>query len=405
MVSLSILPLLMLVSCSGSPEEQAATPPSPPTGQASPPPVAPPPATPPAGSQATTPPVISDKEITQKGLVPSTNPEQRLKEIKQARNNPFGLIPIIAQVVPSGQSDNKPNGSSSDSLKNVNTTKNVTTTKNANSVSTFASSQKQAKQGLYCMGKNRQDQVLAMNKGKNSSVNIVPPEVDTRDAKGVRLFGVINFREGPVAIVQLRNQSVAQSITSKSLLSDPSNPSQSVSVKSIQGGADGLLKLEQNGKIITRGIAEEVPVLEPPAPGKVDVTGGQPPEIVVVQEANTDGFGRVTKNGVTLMLTEAKIEFTQLGESNSEPVYVINGTICNDSSKDVKVSSISLSILGQNPSGGKPIFKDAATPALTKDGTPYRLEKEGGLGQFDAPLLKLRGSNKEKIYIRLEDWN
>ena len=97
-ISLSILPLLMLVSCSSSPEQQSATPPSPPTGQASPPPVAPPPATPPAGSQAKTPPVISDKEIAQKGLVPSTNPEQRLKEIKQARNNPFSLIPIIPVV-------------------------------------------------------------------------------------------------------------------------------------------------------------------------------------------------------------------------------------------------------------------------------------------------------------------
>ena len=106
MISLSILPLLMLVSCSGSPEEQAATPPSPPTGQASPPPVAPPPATPPAGSQAKTPPVISDKEIAQKGLVPSTNPEQRLKEIKQARNNPFSLIPIVAQVTSVGGGNN-----------------------------------------------------------------------------------------------------------------------------------------------------------------------------------------------------------------------------------------------------------------------------------------------------------
>jgi hypothetical protein len=398
MVSLSILPLLMLVSCSGSPEEQAATPPSPPTGQASPPPVAPPVATPSPANQAITPPAISSQSIAALGLIPSTNPQQRLKEVQQARNNPFSLIPIVAQVAP-GVGENQPNGLSPDSSKNVKTIK------NANSVSTFVSSQKQAKQGLYCMGKNRQDQVLAMNKGKNSSVNIVPPEVDTRDAKGVHLFGVINFREGPVAIVQLRNQSVAQSITSKSLLSDPSNPSQSVSVKSIQGGADGLLKLEQNGKIITRGIAEEVPVLEPPAPGKVDVTGGQPPEIVVVQEANTDGFGRITRKGVTLMLTEAKIGFTKLGESDSESVYTIYGTICNDSNKDVKVSSLSLSVLGENPSGGKPIFKDAATPALTKDGTPYRLEKEGGLGEFDAPLLKLRGSEKNKIYIRLEDWN
>jgi hypothetical protein len=398
MISLSILPLLMLVSCSGSPEEQAATPPSPPTGQASPPPVAPPVATPSPANQAITPPAISSQSIAALGLIPSTNPQQRLKEVQQARNNPFSLIPIVAQVAP-GVGENQPNGLSPDSSKNVKTIK------NANSVSTFVSSQKQAKQGLYCMGKNRQDQVLAMNKGKNSSVNIVPPEVDTRDAKGVHLFGVINFREGPVAIVQLRNQSVAQSITSKSLLSDPSNPSQSVSVKSIQGGADGLLKLEQNGKIITRGIAEEVPVLEPPAPGKVDVTGGQPPEIVVVQEANTDGFGRITRKGVTLMLTEAKIGFTKLGESDSESVYTIYGTICNDSNKDVKVSSLSLSVLGENPSGGKPIFKDAATPALTKDGTPYRLEKEGGLGEFDAPLLKLRGSEKNKIYIRLEDWN
>jgi hypothetical protein len=389
---------LMLVSCSGSPEEQAATPPSPPTGQASPPPVAPPVATPSPANQAITPPAISSQSIAALGLIPSTNPQQRLKEVQQARNNPFSLIPIVAQVAP-GVGENQPNGLSPDSSKNVKTIK------NANSVSTFVSSQKQAKQGLYCMGKNRQDQVLAMNKGKNSSVNIVPPEVDTRDAKGVHLFGVINFREGPVAIVQLRNQSVAQSITSKSLLSDPSNPSQSVSVKSIQGGADGLLKLEQNGKIITRGIAEEVPVLEPPAPGKVDVTGGQPPEIVVVQEANTDGFGRITRKGVTLMLTEAKIGFTKLGESDSESVYTIYGTICNDSNKDVKVSSLSLSVLGENPSGGKPIFKDAATPALTKDGTPYRLEKEGGLGEFDAPLLKLRGSEKNKIYIRLEDWN
>ncbi|MFM7573855.1 MAG: hypothetical protein ACKO4S_12090, partial [Snowella sp.] len=110
MFSLSILPLLMLVSCAGSPEEQSATPPSPPTGQASPPPVDPPPATPPAGSQAKTPPVVTDKILAQEGLTPPTNPQkrlkeieqQRLKEIKQARNNPF--FPIIP-VVNSGEAD------------------------------------------------------------------------------------------------------------------------------------------------------------------------------------------------------------------------------------------------------------------------------------------------------------
>ncbi len=32
-ISLSILPLLMLVSCSSSPEQQSATPPSPPTAK------------------------------------------------------------------------------------------------------------------------------------------------------------------------------------------------------------------------------------------------------------------------------------------------------------------------------------------------------------------------------------
>ena len=102
MFSLSILPLLMLVSCSGSPEEQAATPPSPPTGQASPPPVAPPVATPSPATQATTPPTISSQSIAALGLIPSTNPQQRLKEVQQARNNPFSLIPIAVQISPVG---------------------------------------------------------------------------------------------------------------------------------------------------------------------------------------------------------------------------------------------------------------------------------------------------------------
>ncbi|MEB3311257.1 MAG: hypothetical protein VKJ02_13595 [Snowella sp.] len=401
-VFLSILPLLTLVSCASSPEEQSTNP-TPPPVTASPPPVAPPPAQQPlAGSQGSTQPKASSIDLASQGLIPATDPKKRVQEVQKARNNPFGLIPIKAEI----QGNEFNNSSSATSPRASGQSSALPRNQSKKQVKTFESSLKEAKVGRYCSGKNRQKEVVLATAGQGASAKIIPPEVDTRDAKGMKIYGVIEFREGPVAIVQLRNQSVAQSITQRSALQSSSNPSETVFVKSIQGGVDGSLTLEQNGKTITRGIAEEVPPLTPPASGKIEISGGQAPEIIVVQEANTDGFGAVKKNGVTLMLTEARIAFEKLGEKDSAPVYRIHGTICNDSNQDVKVSKISLSVLGEDSEGGaKKVVLDSATPDLTNDNTPYPLEKQGGKGKFDAPLLKLRGEDKKKVYIRLIDWD
>jgi hypothetical protein len=439
-ISLSILPLLMLVSCSSSPEQQAATPPSPPTGQVSSPPVAPPPATPPAASQGTTPSVISDKEIAQKGLVPSTNPEQRLKEIKQARNNPFGLIPIIP-VVDSGEAnvDSQTDGSPE-------TPKG---TPKGTSTSSPTTGSSPTRTPFYPVGR------YCKFEGKIGGEIL---EIQPEQAQGILVSGIVKLPTTSYAIITPRNSQVAQSVRKGSLVGNGL-----VRVASIDPVNETVI-FEENGKFVYREIGQR-PVT--PKTGSFELKGDNFP-LKIKPPTGKQAYGAIIKGKKALMLTQASIllvnvagedkpgRLKQLGmppwtrnpnpnapgetpppnqptdpqgtpspnqpggtgtQGTSPPAAPnppggsavgnqpsapqkstsLSGTICNDSNQRITVSRIKIQI------------QDAETNTVLDTqwsdvaSTNVVLER-GQSAKFDAPIPRLQDSSSGTIAVRLLDW-
>ena len=445
MFSLSILPLLMLVSCAGSPEEQSATPPSPPTGQASPPPVAPPPATPPAGSQAKTPPVISDKEIAQKGLVPSTNPEQRLKEIKQARNNPFSLIPIIP-VVDSAEADVDSQTGGSQAIPGT-----PKTPKGGSSPSSTTGSRPTQAPffpvGRYCKFE-----------GKIGGEII---EIQPEEAQGILVSGIVKLPTAAYAIITPRNSQVTQSVRKGSFLGNGL-----VRVAAIDPVNETVI-FEENGKFVYREIGQRpVPIKR----GLFELKGESFP-FKIKPPKGKQAYGAIVKGQKALMLTQASIllvnvagedkpgTLKQLGmppwtrnpnpntpgevpgqtqptepegtPSPNQPVGTnpqgtnppaptnptpgtggtvpvsqasapqkstrLAGTICNDSNKRITVSRIKIQIQDAETNTVLDTqWSDVASTNVVLD--------RGQSAKFDVPIPRLQDSSSGTISVRLLDW-
>lgn len=447
-ISLSILPLLMLVSCSSSPEQQSATPPSPPTGQASPPPVAPPPATPPAGSQAKTPPVISDKEIAQKGLVPSTNPEQRLKEIKQARNNPFSLIPIIP-VVDSGEADVDSQTGGSQSIPGTSTTPERPTTPNGSSSPSSPNGSRPAQAPFYPVGR------YCKFEGKIGGQII---EIQPEEAQGILVSGIVKLPTAAYAIVTPRNSKITQSVRKGSFLGNGL-----VRVAAIDPVNETVV-FEENGKFVYREIGQRpVPIKR----GVFELKGDSFP-LKIKPPTGKQAYGTIVKGKKALMLTQASILLvnvagedkpetlkqlanppwtrnptqntpvpgevpapnqptapqgtpspnppgnttppaptnTPQGTGGTAPVNQtstpqkstrLSGTICNDSNNRITVSRIKIQI------------QDAETNTVLDTkwsdvASANVVLNRGQSAKFDVPIPRLQDNSGDTISIRLLDW-
>ena len=392
MISLSILPLLMLVSCSGSPEEQAATPPSPPTGQASPPPVAPPPATPPAGSQAKTPPVISDKEIAQKGLVPSTNPEQRLKEIKQARNNPFSLIPIVAQVTSVGGGNNLGNpqgignnsGNSQGMGNNSENSQGMKNTSNGGKIAPKTGNQT-LKQPQVVPVENRVGSTgVCRGQGQDPGSTVIKEgktDLQPEQAYQIEVSGIINLPNGKtVAIVKDSNQPVSQNVTQGSRLANGL-----VMVKSIDTGTQQVV-LQQQGfeRLVYRAVGQPVE----------KVSSTFTPSQIEVQKPGPDGFGLI-RNLMLDKVNLGKINTEEAGSKLSQTR--LYGTLCNDGSKTIDVNNVKIQIQDAQTNN----ILDATWNRIAE--TSVEMEP-GQKVEFDFSVPRLRGREKGKVYIKFINW-
>jgi hypothetical protein len=453
-ISLSILPLLMLVSCSSSPEQQSATPPSPPTGQASPPPAAPPPATPPAVSQAKTPSVISDKEIAQKGLVPSTNPEQRLKEIKQARNNPFGLIPIIP-VVDSGETDVDSQTGGSQAIPGTSTTPETPTTPNGKSSPSSPTGSRPTQAPFYPIGR------YCKFEGKIGGEII---EIQPEEAQGILVSGIVKLPTAAYAIVTPRNSKVTQSVRKGSFLGNGL-----VRVAAIDPVNETVI-FEENGKFVYREIGQR-PVAT--KSGIVQLKGESFP-FKIKPPTSKQAYGTIVKGQKALMLTQASILLVNVagedksgtlqqlasppwarnpnpntsvpgevpapnqptdpqgtsapnqpdgkgtqgtnpppaptnspqGTGGSAPVSQasapqkstrLSGAICNDSNKRITVSRIKIQIQDAETNTVLDTqWSDVASTNVVLD--------RGQSAKFDVPIPRLQNSSSGTISVRLLDW-
>ncbi len=381
MFSLSILPLLMLVSCAGSPEEQSATPPSPPTGQASPPPVAPPPATPPAGSQAKTPPVISDKEIAQKGLVPSTNPEQRLKEIKQARNNPFSLIPIVAQVSSGGGGNNL--GNPQGTGNNLKNSQGMNNSGNGGEIIS-KTGDKTLKQQVVPVENRVGSTGVCRGQGQDPGSTIIKEgktDLQPEQAYKIEVSGIINLPNGKtVAIVKDSDQPVSQNVTQGSRLANGL-----VMVKSIDTSTQQVV-LQQQGieRLVYRAVGQPVE----------KVSSTFTPSQIEVQKPGPDGFGLI-RNLMLDKVNLGKINTEEAGSNLSQTR--LYGTLCNDGRKTIDVNNVKIQIQDAQTNN----ILDATWNRIAQ--TSVEMEP-GQKVEFDFSVPRLRGREKGKVYIKFIDW-
>ena len=386
MVYLGILPLLMLASCSGSPEKEAATPPSPPTGQASPPPVVPPVAASPAVSPVPTPPAISSQAITAMGLIPSTNPQQRLKEVQQARNNPFGLIPIIPIV--QGNSNtlvgNKPGGKTGQNIGgNLNL---ITGDKgkqtNISLIKQVVPITNRVGSGGFCRGQAKDQGSV---KVKESKLNLLPEK-----AYQIEVSGIIDFPSGKaVAIVKDSSQPVSQYVTSGSRLANGLVLVKSIDISSQQ------ITLQQQGfeQAVYRAVGQPAEKVSSTfTPSKIEV---QPP--------GPDGFG-IYKN---IMLDKVSLGVVNTGEAGNERTQTrLYGTLCNDGKKTIELSSVKIQIQDAQSNN----ILDATWNSITKtsrseDTTGTSVEiMPGQKVEFDFEIPKLRDRERGKVYVKFLRW-
>ncbi len=303
------------------------------------------------------------------GLIPSTTPNERRKNIKPGRNNPFAIIPvqpvIRQKTADNGVSDPK-------KLCRIEDVKTPPTTV-AQAPETTP---------------------------PNSDVDL-PPLLDPvlpipNEARGVVVSGVMDLNGTPVAIVKAPNENVARQVTVGASLSNGQ-----VTVKAINtGGTKPYIVLEQYGLEIPRGVGEpaEEPV-DPPTPTAptADDRTPQPTAPETPQpEPGPNGFGTV-KN---LTLLTLNIDNFVLGgdrRNQSRSRVRVSGVICNEGFSPIKVSSLSMQV--EDKATGE--ILDTFRVSL---GFPSYTIGSGQKAEFDGSIPKLRGRKPGDVNIKLIDW-
>ncbi len=304
------------------------------------------------------------------GLIPSTPPSDRRREIKPGRNNPFAVIPV-KPVIREKTADN--GVGDPQRLCKLEEVKTPPTT-------------------------------VAQSPGTNTPVSDVglPPLLDPilpvpNEARGVVVSGVMELQGTPVAIVKAPNENVARQVTVGASLSNGQ-----IIVKAINVAGDKpSIVLEQYGLEVTRGLGEpaEEPV-DPPTPeapstdGTPQATAGEPE---LPAQAGPNGFGKVRE----LTLLSLNIGNVVLGADQGEDSRTrvrVTGIICNEGLASIQVSSLSMHVEDKGTGAILDTFR------VGLGSTSYTLAS-GQKAEFDGSIPKLRGRKQSDVNIKLIDWS
>ncbi|WP_339390250.1 hypothetical protein [Crocosphaera watsonii] len=268
-----------------------------------------------------TPPPSTPQPPAAGGLIPSTPPNERRKEIQPGRDNPFAAIPVkpvIREKTGTGAT-NVADPAKLCQLEGVKTP--PTTVAQAPSTNTPA---------------------------PGSDVEL-PPLLDPvlpipNEARAVVVSGIMQLDGTPVAIVKAPNENVARQVTVGASLSNGQ-----ITVKAINvTGQKPYIVLEQYGLEIPRGVGEaaEEPVAAP-TPEQPSADGTPQPVAAADQPSQPtpgpNGFGTVRD----LTLLTLNIGDVVLGEDrgdDSTSRVRVSGTICNEGTSPIEVSSLSMQV-------------------------------------------------------------
>jgi hypothetical protein len=203
-----------------------------------------PPQKPPVNTTETpTTPVVIAETNTTSGLIPSTNPDDRLRKINQGRNDPFNTItpPAVIKL-----NSNQPI-SSSQAQKNA-----------------ILKPPSVVKEEITKANKAVVNQPLAKNITSTNSQNIVNKTVNQtgktsnlspspNDAQNIIVSGILNLNGENVALIKTPWDNVTRSVRVGELISDNSSGIR-VRVKAISFGYPTTIALRENNETVLRSI-------------------------------------------------------------------------------------------------------------------------------------------------------
>jgi hypothetical protein len=306
------------------------------------------------------------------GIIPSTDPDERRKEISRGKNDPFSVIPITPNIIysPSTQPKTKtPPGEVPGSVKPNGT---MVPPK-------VVLAQDDTSAGAYCGTREFQE-------GSTASIPSGLPGLQPNEARGVLLAGVMQANGTNLAIIKTDDIDYEYSVSEGSYIANGQ-----VLVKRINSQArEPSILLEQYGKEVVRRLGEE-----PEAQGEDESRNGN---ITIIQPKGPEVFGRVRG----LMLLKVNLQqdpiILQAESTNQLPTNTarVTGTLCNDSSQVITANKLIFQI-----EDSKGTILDSDDAILGEYGFVL---KPGQIGEFDVTLT-LKNRLAGDINIKLRDWN
>ncbi|MEL4895891.1 hypothetical protein [Crocosphaera sp. Alani8] len=305
------------------------------------------------------------------GLIASTTPNERKKNIEQGRNNPFSAISIQPIIRPKAADNGVSEPEKLCRIDEVNTA--PTTIAQAPGTNTPAS-----------------DATLPPL--------LAPVLPIPNEARGVVVSGVMQLDGTPVAIVKAPNENVARQVTVGASLSNGQ-----VQVKAINvGGQKPYVVLEQYGLDIPRGVGEPAEeAVAPPTPAAPTADGTpQPvaadPGTPSLPAPGPNGFGTI-RNLTLLTLNIGEVILGEDRGDDSRSLVRVSGTICNEGLESITVEALSMQV--EDKTTGSVL--DTFAIGLGRPG--YTLGS-GQKAEFDGSIPKLRGRKRGDVNIKLVEW-
>ncbi|WP_373478680.1 hypothetical protein [Geminocystis sp.] len=224
-----------------------------------------PPQKPPVNTTETpTTPVVIAETNTTSGLIPSTNPDDRLRKIEQGRNDPFNTItpPAVIKLT-SNQPISSSQAQKNAILKPPSVVKEEITKANKGVVnqplaknitaSNSQNSQNIVNKTVSQTGKTSNLSPSPNNINNISSIATPPPLPSPNDAQNIIVSGILNLNGENVALIKTPWDNVTRSVRVGELISDNSSGIR-VRVKAISFGYPTTIALRENNETVLRSI-------------------------------------------------------------------------------------------------------------------------------------------------------
>ena len=389
-----------------------------------------PPQKPPVNTTETpTTPVVIAETNTTSGLIPSTNPDDRLRKINQGRNDPFNTItPPVVETVSENQMVNTSSSKNRAIIKIptfVNNNKSFpNTAENSVGRKSFPNNKTINAEKNVVNGKSNK-KIKNVSSGNTDFCKIPPiikdPPIPLRSPEpNIMVSGIVNVNGKNFAIVKFGNDQASRRVEQGEYLSDGNN---SVYVKQIgaynlgpnitlaatpnftnfsgAGISGGVVFQLEDGTSIVKRVGEKSLAKEKET---VNVEPILTKEQFVVNNTPSQGLKLVTVSDV--------VTSRIMVQNNPEPQTTITvyGTVCNISGSVVRVGELEFS-LSQGNNILPPLtafFEGVSVGDVTKTAQATKVSRQLGKGQetsFSGRIFNVNELKKgEKIIIKLSDW-